>query len=48
MKLGWPLMLEFVDAVFRRLALWVRACVAVAAIIAEALRNTELESFHVA
>ncbi|BFI07219.1 hypothetical protein MPTK1_2g10090 [Marchantia polymorpha subsp. ruderalis] len=45
--MGLPIMLEFVDAVFKRLHLWVRTCVYVAAVIAEALHNGDSSPYHV-
>jgi len=48
MKLGCSTLLSFAGAVWKRLQLWIRACVAIAAIIADAMHESEIGPLHVA
>jgi hypothetical protein len=47
MKLGWPVLLVFVVSVWKKLQVWIRTCVAIAGIIADALHESDFGTIHV-
>jgi hypothetical protein len=47
MKLGWPVLLAFVASVWKQLQVWIRTCVAIAGIIADALHESDFGTIHV-